>query len=255
MSEYNNASDQIKSWFRFAPEEVRLERNSKIDLESITRLHISEGSYLGEIVGTYSKVEMCNGYFRLLFANAADASGVLPQEPISGYVMVQGKKYTLTEINRTVHVTRGIGTSGTEIVTNEKRMLSDPIPFTNTAPITIQMLDSDGAYGYNIKFINTEDTIILSDNICDELGQTALFYDENEISPTGGWIKDSKQYTLMAGTPLAATDAHSKTTGEQFSGYLRILYCNGTDASSSLPATAIPNKFSMQGLVYTLQES
>ena len=73
MSEYNNASDQIKSWFRFAPEEVRLERNSKIDLESITRLHISEGSYLGEIVGTYSKVEMCNGYFRLLCGAGDDS--------------------------------------------------------------------------------------------------------------------------------------------------------------------------------------
>ena len=207
------------------------------------------------VLSTSSGGQVPNGYFRLLFSNASDASGVLPQEPISGYVMVQGKKYTLTEINRTIHVTRGMGTSGTEVVTNEKRMLSGSIPFANKAPITIQMLDSDGTYGYNIKFINTEDVVILSDNICDELGQTALFYDENGTFPTNGWIKDSKQYTLMAGTPLAATDAHSKTTGEQFSGYLRILYCNGTDASSSLPATAIPNKFSMQGLVYTLQES
>lgn len=207
------------------------------------------------VLSTSSGGQVSNGYFRLLFANASDASEDLPQEPISGYVIVQGKKYTLTEIDRTIHVTRGMGTSGTEIITNERRMLSDPIPFANKAPITIQMLDSDGTYGYNIKFINTEEAIIPTDNICDELGQTALFYDENKTSPADGWIKDSKQYTLMAGTPLVATDAHSKTTGEQFSGYLRILYCNGTDASAALPVTAIPNKFIMQGLVYTLQES
>ena len=45
----------------------------------------------------------------------------------------------LYEESTVIGVNKGIGTSGTEIVTNEKRMLSDPIPFTNTAPIKVQV--------------------------------------------------------------------------------------------------------------------
>lgn len=73
MSENTNAVYQINSWFKDAPQKVSLTRSIRRDLDSMKMLHVSEGSYLGEIVGGYSKVALCNGYFRLLCGAGDDS--------------------------------------------------------------------------------------------------------------------------------------------------------------------------------------
>ena len=52
MSEHTNAEFQINEWFNNTPEAIELERNTKRDSYSMTKLHVHDGSYLGEIVGT-----------------------------------------------------------------------------------------------------------------------------------------------------------------------------------------------------------
>lgn len=65
MSE-NTTAYQIDNWLNSAQQKISLVRSDERDIDSLKRLHVGEGSYLGEIVGTYSKVALCNGYFRLL---------------------------------------------------------------------------------------------------------------------------------------------------------------------------------------------
>ena len=73
MSENTNAKYQINNWFNNAQQKVTLVRSDKRDLNSMKMLHVCEGSYLGEIVGTYSKIALCDGYFRLLCAAGDDS--------------------------------------------------------------------------------------------------------------------------------------------------------------------------------------
>lgn len=73
MSENTNAAYQINSWFDNAQQMVTRVRSSGSNLDSMKMLHIGEGSYLGEIVGTYSKIALCDGYFRLLCGAGDDS--------------------------------------------------------------------------------------------------------------------------------------------------------------------------------------
>lgn len=73
MSENTNAAYQINSWFQDAQQKVSLARSDRKDLASMKMLHVNEGAYLGEIVGTYSKVALCDGYFRLLCGAGNDS--------------------------------------------------------------------------------------------------------------------------------------------------------------------------------------
>lgn len=73
MSENTNAAYQINNWLNNAQQKVTIVRNSRRDLNSMKRLHVGEGSYLGEIVGTYSEVALCDGYFRLLCGTGDDS--------------------------------------------------------------------------------------------------------------------------------------------------------------------------------------
>lgn len=66
MGEHTNAEYQINEWFNNAPEKIEIVRNAKRDSYSMDILHVHDGSYLGEIVGGYSKVTLCAGYFDLL---------------------------------------------------------------------------------------------------------------------------------------------------------------------------------------------
>lgn len=66
MSEYTNAAYQINDWLTSAPEKVGLVKSVAKDMDSMEKLHVHDGSYLGEIVGNYSKVTLCDGYFILL---------------------------------------------------------------------------------------------------------------------------------------------------------------------------------------------
>ena len=50
MSEHTNAELQINEWFNNAPEVIEFVRNTKRDSYSLAKLHVHDGSYLGEIV-------------------------------------------------------------------------------------------------------------------------------------------------------------------------------------------------------------
>ena len=58
MSEHTNAEFQINEWFNNTPEAIEFERNTERDSYSMTKLHVYAGSYLGEVVGNYSKVTL-----------------------------------------------------------------------------------------------------------------------------------------------------------------------------------------------------
>ena len=73
MSENTNAAYQINSWFDNAQQKVSAVKSSGKNLDSMKRLHVGEGSYLGEIVGTYSKIAVCDGYCRLLCGAGDDS--------------------------------------------------------------------------------------------------------------------------------------------------------------------------------------
>lgn len=73
MSENTNAAYQINSWLNNAQQKVTLVRSGGRNLDSMKRLHVGEGSFLGEIVGTYSKIALCDGYFRLLCGAGDDS--------------------------------------------------------------------------------------------------------------------------------------------------------------------------------------
>lgn len=73
MSENTNATYQINSWFKNARQRVSLVSSSRKDLNSMKKLRVGEGSYLGGIVGTYSKIALCDGYFRLLCGAGDDS--------------------------------------------------------------------------------------------------------------------------------------------------------------------------------------
>lgn len=73
MSENTNAAYQINSWFNNAQQKATLVRSGGRDLNSMKMLHVGEGSYLGEIVGTYSEVALYDGYFRLLCGAGDDS--------------------------------------------------------------------------------------------------------------------------------------------------------------------------------------
>lgn len=66
MLECSNAEYQINEWFNNAPEKIEFVKNTKRDSYSMAKLHLHDGSYLGEIVGNYSKITLCAGYFSLL---------------------------------------------------------------------------------------------------------------------------------------------------------------------------------------------
>lgn len=73
MSDNTNAAYQINSWFKNAQQKISLVSSDRKDLHSMKKLHVGDGSYLGEIVGTYSEVALCDGYFRLLCGTGDDS--------------------------------------------------------------------------------------------------------------------------------------------------------------------------------------
>ena len=73
MSDNTNATYQINTWFNNASEKINFVKSDRKDLHSMTKLHVSDGSYLGEIVGNYSKVTICNGYISLLCGTGDDS--------------------------------------------------------------------------------------------------------------------------------------------------------------------------------------
>lgn len=66
MLECSNAEYQINEWFNNASEKIEFVKNTKRDSYSMAKLHLHDGSYLGEVVGNYSKITLCAGYFSLL---------------------------------------------------------------------------------------------------------------------------------------------------------------------------------------------
>ena len=149
-----------------------------------------------------------------------------------------------------IKIYRGMGVSGASIAANEKRMLSDPIPFVNEAPITIRVIGENNDYAYNPKFINTQNGIVTS--IVGENGGTVYFYDSDGVSKA--FRADDRECTLMTFNPRVASKVYSSVSGEVVSG-LRLLFADGSDSASELPTTQIPKYAIIQGIVYMLEEN
>ena len=73
MSENTNVAYQINNWLNNAQQKVTLVRSEGRNIDSTKRLHVADESYLGEIVGTYSKVAFCDDFFRLLCGAGNDS--------------------------------------------------------------------------------------------------------------------------------------------------------------------------------------
>lgn len=66
MSEYTDAKNMINEWLKNSPEKTITEKNNEEDKNSMAMLHVRNESFLGEIVGGYSRLSLCDGYFNIL---------------------------------------------------------------------------------------------------------------------------------------------------------------------------------------------
>lgn len=154
-----------------------------------------------------------------------------------------------------IGVTRGIGTSGTEITTNENRMLSDPIPFTNTAPITVQVKLGGNSYTYNFKFTDVNNKIIPVGDIRTPYNNLGYFKNADNSIKVSGWGTTADELTFKDDSTNVATVLSTSSGGQVPNGYFRLLFGNAPNASGVLPQEPISGYVIVQGNKYTLEES
>lgn len=154
-----------------------------------------------------------------------------------------------------IGVTRGIGTSGIEIVANENRMLSDPIPFTNTAPITVQVKLDSNSYTYNFKFTDVNNKIIPTDDIRTPDNNRGYFKNADNSIGVTGWATTIEELTFKDANTNVATVLSTSSGGQVPNGYFRLLFGNAPNASGVLPQEPISGYVIVQGKKYTLEES
>ncbi len=73
MLRNTSAATQIDEWIRNSPETVHITKQTLSDNETMQRLHVHKGSYIGEIIGRYTRVSLINGYINLLCGKGEDS--------------------------------------------------------------------------------------------------------------------------------------------------------------------------------------
>jgi len=198
--------------------------------------------------------ETVGDHFCIVLADADDQNNPLPETPISGFLEVQGRTYKIQEEDyQVIEVVKGKGTSGQNIVDVANRALSDPIPFNNTAPITVQIsLDGD-AYLYNFKFTDTNNAIIPTENVRTPNSIIGYFYDNT--ASVGGWGEKRRPLTFKENGTLEPSILGTSSDGQVPNGHFRLVFANANDPSDSLPEAPISGVVTVQGIKYKLTTS
>lgn len=164
------------------------------------------------------------------------------------YDALESALYTDTP---TIKLFVGKGTSGASLIDNDKRLLSEPIPFSNESPITIQW---EGISGYRYAIKN-----MISSTVVDTTG-TAYYPAQidygDDVDAAGA------KYETWVITDDLQTKGHTLDAEEQTweplyfsntSGYMRILLANRDALSYDLPSTMPSGYITVQGTKYKIE--
>lgn len=130
-----------------------------------------------------------------------------------------------------IKVFLGKGTSVTEIVDNSKRALSEPIPFTNEIPITMQWADNNG-YVWQPKPLTSQHGI--TSGIVG-VGANGVAYERCRMTVLGTG-RDEFWTDRPGQLILADNDSTVPVTVQDTDGTFRILFANGADQTADLPS-------------------
>lgn len=146
----------------------------------------------------------------------------------------------------------GKGTSGASLIDNDKRILSEPIAFSNTPPITIQLDGIDG-YRYAIKNMLTATTVD-TDSTLQYFPSEYDYGTEKDASGSmfHGWMKTDDLQTVGKKVSSSA-QTWSAESYQNTSGYLRVLIANRDSLSYDLPSTMPSGFITIQGTKYKIE--
>lgn len=147
-----------------------------------------------------------------------------------------------------IKVFLGKGTSGTSIVDNTKRALSEPIPFTNTIPIVMEWSDNNG-YVWQPKPLTSQHGVVgsITGVAADSTVYTTCRLSPNTVS--GLWTKETGELTLKGNLDGVDVDAVRVQDTDE---YFRILFANGDDQTADLPSTPPSGFFFVGNTKYRL---
>ena len=145
----------------------------------------------------------------------------------------------------------GKGVSGASLIDNAKRLLSEPIPFSNIEPITIQWEGISG-YRYSIKNMISETVV---DTTSTSYYPSQFDYgDDTDLAGNvySGWIitddLQTRGHSISVEDQTWEPDYFANT-----SGYLRFLIANVDALAYELPSTMPSGYITVQGTKYKIE--
>lgn len=195
--------------------------------------------------------------FRLILGDVsllddASSEALLPEDPISGLLEVQGRVYKVQEENfPVIEVVKGRGTSGENIIDSAKRALSEPIPYENAVPISIRISLDGSDYMYMIKFTDSNGNIIIGANVRTQNNVQGRIY-TSENSAFAGFSTPRDELTFKENGTLTPSILGESSTGQTPGGYFRVAFANAAGIDESLPDTPVTGIIDVQGVKYKL---
>ena len=181
---------------------------------------------------------------------ASELSGTLTEGTSTITATYGGKSATFNVTVSGLPIIRvfvGKGTSGTTIINNANRALSEPIPFTNEAPISIQW-DGYSADNAKLSFKNTTSNV----NTIDSTG--IQYVPETSIGETASGTQSWLETTEKRVFAKAVNNVWVGLTFSTTSGYGRLLFAGAQDMSAPIPST-ISGNVTIKGVTYRLVET
>lgn len=164
-----------------------------------------------------------------------------------------------------IRVFRGKGTSGAEIIDNAKRMLTEPIPFTNAAPVLMQVSNIN-ELGFRVGFKNIATNNKIGSNVT--FWPSCFAWDETlgryaDSVNTGWCLPDDAQTCLFSNnntTPPTKIiyDENGEPTPNVLvdtSGYFRLIFANAESIANDLPEAEYSGYLTITGTKYKLEEA
>jgi hypothetical protein len=154
-----------------------------------------------------------------------------------------------------IYVHRGIGVPSHVPAPVANRAMSEPIPFENKVPITIQVNLENTSFSYNFKFCDVNEEIIDNDKIQSSSGVHAVMTDDNGRT-YNGWVTDNNiLLTLKQTTDKQESKIGLSKDGRVPDNHFRLLFANASNSANDLPAGEISGTVTVQGVVYRLVTS
>lgn len=213
---------------------------SAIDLLSITAV-FNQGD---NVIYNTDSLDSLKQYLTVTANYSDGTSGVINAYTLSGELVEGTSAITVTYDGKTttfnatvsaiptLKVFIGKGVSGSSITDNANRALSEPVAFTNTAPITVQY---EGYTDENAKmgFKNTTTDV----NTIDSVGTTLVPVGDigrvTQPSETG-WVVTTDE--LVYATRASHSSAWIAATFTTTSGYARLLFADAQDMTVAIPS-------------------